>query len=64
MEWLYETVGGTDTFELVARETGGDTYTVVDAVIMVEVISDTRCKGNPIIIFPGEPTSVDPDSDL
>ena len=63
MEWMYETVGGGDTFTVVANEGGGDTFTVVDAVISVEVISGTRCKGNPIMILPGEPASSD-DPDL
>jgi hypothetical protein len=48
-EMLYETVGGTDTFELVASEGTGDTYTVMSPTIIAEVIHETRCKGNAMI---------------
>ncbi len=59
-EMLYETVGGTDTFELVASEGSGDTYTVINPTIIAEVISETRCKGNAIITI-DHPSSDDPD---
>jgi len=61
IDWLYELVpGGSETFELRVEEMGGDQFNVVDATLLVEVLSDTRCKGNPIIIIPGEPAGGDP----
>lgn len=60
IEWLYEYPGGDETFELRVEEAGGDQFNLVDATLLVEVISDTRCKGTPIIIFPSEPAAGDP----
>jgi hypothetical protein len=63
IEWLYELVpGGTETFELVATEASGDAYTVIDATILVEVLSDTRCKGTGLIVLPSKPNSAGPDA--
>ncbi|MDJ0663891.1 MAG: S-layer homology domain-containing protein [Acidimicrobiia bacterium] len=60
IDWLYELVpGGSETFELRVEEGSGDTFTVNDATLLVEVLSDTRCKGTPVIIFPSEPTGGD-----
>ena len=59
-EVLFETVGGTDTFELIASEGFNDTYTVRSATIIAEVISETRCKGNAVITL-DHPSSDDPD---
>ena len=63
VEWLFESGGGTDEFRLVANEGGGDTYTVANATLMVEVISDTRCKGSGFIFVPpGLPDAGDLDA--
>ena len=62
IEWLYELIpGGTETFELAATEATSDAYTVMDATILVEVLSDTRCKGTGSIVFSSELDSSNPD---
>lgn len=62
IDWLYELVPGGDmTFSLENYENSGDTFTITNAVILVEVLSDTRCKGGGIIIFPNEPAHVSAD---
>jgi hypothetical protein len=65
IDWLYElSPGGNETFSLVATEHSGDDYGVSNGVILVEVLSDTRCKGT-ILIGLGddsEPSVVGPDS--
>lgn len=50
MEWLFASGGGTETFSLRAIEGSGDTYTVQDAQITLEVVQDTRCQS--FIIVP------------
>ncbi|VAW06414.1 hypothetical protein MNBD_ACTINO02-1638 [hydrothermal vent metagenome] len=56
MEWLYTSGGGTDTFALRASEGSGDSYTLANAQITVEVIQDTRCEGF-IIVLPSAPNA-------
>ncbi len=59
MEWLYVTGGGTDTFAVESFETSGDTYSLRDVQITVEVIQDTRCEGGAIIVLPTPPSAND-----
>jgi hypothetical protein len=56
MEWLYSSVGGTDTFAVRATEGGGDTYNFNAGQITVEVIQDTRCEGI-IFVLPSAPNA-------
>lgn len=44
MEWLFVGDGGTETYELEAAEDSGDSYTIADPQITVEVVQDTRCE--------------------
>ncbi len=56
MEWLYSSAGGTDTFALRASEGSGDSYTLANAQITVEVVQDTRCEGF-VIVLPSAPNA-------
>ena len=59
VEWLYQSGGGNDTFQLQVQEGGGgDDYYILDAMLFVQVMRDTRCTG--LIMTLGEPTGGEP----
>ena len=61
IDWLYELIpGGDETFELIVTESAGDTFSV-NAVILAEVISETRCKGIGTFTLSTEQGVVGPD---